>query len=205
MLTPAVPRRHSSRAQRRPRRAHSAREAKAPLRLVVDVVVRLAFTGLVAIGIALAAIVLGPRFLPYQALIVRSGSMAPAIPTGSVVFYRQEPAKEVQVGQVILFQEPGTGDFVTHRVHQIVTTNGSRDFVTKGDANGVPDPWRIPAIGEGWVAVLHVPDVGYVLSAFSGSWARICLLTVPALALGLITLAEALPRRRRLHSTAPGS
>lgn len=204
MLTRASAGRHASRA-RRTRGAHSARRRRTPLRLVLDVAVRLAFAGLVAIGIGLAAIVLGPRFLPYQALIVRSGSMAPTIPTGSVVFYRQEPANEVQVGQVILFQEPGTRTFVTHRVHQIVTGNGGREFVTKGDANGVPDPWRIPAIGEGWVAVFHVPDVGYVLSSFSGSWARICLLTVPALALGLITLAEALPRRRRLHSTAPGS
>src|SRR3954452_8638658 len=39
--------------------------------------------GVVALG--LFAITVGPRFLPYQALIVRSGWMAPTIPTGSIV------------------------------------------------------------------------------------------------------------------------
>src|SRR5581483_11354295 len=46
--------------------------------------------GLVVLG--LVAITIGPRFLPYQALIVRSGSMSPTIPTGSIVFYTKIPS-----------------------------------------------------------------------------------------------------------------
>jgi signal peptidase len=56
--------------------------------------------GLVVLG--LLSITIGPRFLPYQALIVRSGSMSPTIPTGSIVFYRKTDASKVKVGDVIV-------------------------------------------------------------------------------------------------------
>jgi signal peptidase len=155
----------------------------------------LAVAGVSIVG--LLAVTVGPRFLPYQALIVRSGSMAPAIPTGSVVFYQRVPAERVKVGDVIVFSEPGQADRqVTHRVHRIENSPTGRYFVTKGDANGAVDDWRIPALGEGWVAGFHVPALGYVLAYLESPLARLMLLLVPALALGGITLYEIWRDRR---------
>lgn len=149
----------------------------------------LAVAGISVLG--LLAITVGPRFLPYQALVVQSGSMSPAIPTGSVVFYHHIPAERVRVGQVIVFSEPGQPDRqVTHRVFQIKDGPTGRYFVTKGDANGAPDAWRVPAIGTGWVAGFHVPALGYVLAYLQSPVARLLLLLIPALALGGITLYE---------------
>jgi signal peptidase len=149
----------------------------------------LAFAGIVVIG--LLALTIGPRVLPYQALVVRSGSMAPTIPTGSVVFYRRVAATKVTVGQVIVFDRPGqTGERVTHRVYKIVNGPTGRYFETKGDANGAPDDWQIPAVGTGWVASFHVPIAGYVLADLQSTTARLLLLLIPALGLGLITLTE---------------
>jgi hypothetical protein len=34
----------------------------------------------------------------------------------------------------------------------VKTSATGRYFVTKGDANGAPDDWRVPAVGTGWVA-----------------------------------------------------
>jgi signal peptidase len=145
--------------------------------------------GLVAIG--LFAITIGPRFLPYQALIVRSGSMAPTIPTGSVVFYTKKDASKVQVGNVIVFSRPGVpNEKVTHRVVKIGTSGTGRYFLTKGDANGAPDDWRVPAVGTGWIARFHVPVVGYALVDLQSTIGRLLLLIIPALALGAITLYE---------------
>src|SRR5205823_7473773 len=62
--------------------------------------------GLIVLG--LLAITIGPRLLPYQALIVRSGSMPPTIPTGSVVFYTKIDSAKVKVGDVIVFAKPGS-------------------------------------------------------------------------------------------------
>jgi signal peptidase len=149
----------------------------------------LAVAGVIVIG--LLALTVGPKVLPYQALVVRSGSMAPTIPTGSVVFYHKLAADKVKVGQIIVFDRPGqAGERVTHRVYKISTGPTGRFFETKGDANGAPDDWRIPAVGTGWVAGFHVPVAGYVLADLQSTTARLLLLLIPALGLGLITLTE---------------
>lgn len=150
------------------------------------------------VALGLLSITVGPRLLPYQALVVRSGSMSPAIPTGSVVFYSKVSADKVKVGDVIVFDKPGAqNEKVTHRVYKISNSSSGRYFTTKGDANGVPDDWRVPAVGTGWVASFHVPALGYVLAALQSTLARLLLLLIPALLLGAITLYEIWTERSR--------
>lgn len=146
---------------------------------------------LVAATLAVGLVVFGPRLLPYQALVVRSGSMSPAIPTGSLVLYHKVPSSSVHPGQVILYNEPhDPGVSITHRVVRLVDTSSGRYFVTKGDANGTPDPWQVAARGAGWIVVWHVPDVGYALVALQSTPARLLLVTVPAFLLGALLLLE---------------
>jgi signal peptidase len=149
----------------------------------------LAVATIIAIG--LLAITVGPKFLPYQALVVRSGSMAPAIPTGSVVFYGKKAADKVKIGDVIVFNRPGVeNEKVTHRVFKIGKSDTGRYAITKGDANGTPDDWQVPLQGTGWVAAFHVPVIGYALVDLESTIGRLLLLVIPALALGAITLYE---------------
>ena len=164
---------------------------RSKLRWLTRVFSWLVLTAAVLIVAGLVAITEGPRFLPYQALVVRSGSMQPTIPTGSVVFYRHVNASDVKVGQVIVFSKPGQpSERITHRVYKIGTGPTGKYFVTKGDANGAPDDWRVPAVGKGWVASFHVPTVGYVLTDMQSTTARLLLLLIPAVLLGAITLIE---------------
>lgn len=152
--------------------------------------------GLVVLG--LLAVTIGPRFLPYQALIVRSGSMSPTIPTGSIVFYRKIDASKVKVGDVIVFAKPGDpNEKVTHRVYQVGQSATGEYFITKGDANGTPDDWRVPAVGTGWIAAFHVQDAGYALVYLQSTLARLLLLVIPAIVLGAITLYEIWQDRAR--------
>jgi signal peptidase len=182
MEPPSVPYTHQGPAA--PAAAHRAHWALRAGGWVV-----LAAATLVILG--LLAITVGPRVLPYQALVVRSGSMEPSIPTGSVVFYRKLAAADVRVGQVIVFSKPGDpSERVTHRVAQIGSGSTGRYFTTKGDANAAPDDWRVPAVGEGWVAKFHVPYVGYVLADLQSTAARLLLLLIPALLLAGITVWE---------------
>jgi signal peptidase len=151
-------------------------------------VVLLAIT---AVALGVVAVTVGPRLLPYQALVVRSGSMAPTIPTGSIVFYRKVNAAKVKVGDVIVFSRPGQPDEkVTHRVVNVGSDTTGKYFTTKGDANGAPDDWQIPAVGTGWVSFFHLPYIGYALVDLQSTLGRLLLLIIPALALGLITLYE---------------
>ena len=150
------------------------------------------------IVLGLLAVSVGPRFLPYQALIVRSGSMSPTIPTGSIVFYRKIAASKVKVGDVIVFTKPGDpSERVTHRVYKIGQSPTGPYFETKGDANGAPDDWRVPAVGTGWIERFHIARVGYGLVDLQSGLARLLLLVIPAALLGLITLYEIWQERGR--------
>jgi signal peptidase len=150
------------------------------------------------VALCLLAVSIGPRVLPYQALVVRSGSMSPTIPTGSIVFYKKRAAADVKVGDIIVFAKPGqTNEKVTHRVFRISNGPTGRYFTTKGDANGSPDDWRVPAVGTGWVAAFHVPVAGYALVDLQSTTARLLLLLIPAVLLGLITLYEIWRDRER--------
>lgn len=157
---------------------------------VVFVVVALVVAALLFVDV-------GPRFLPYQALVVRSGSMSPTIPTGSIVLYHKVEASQLKTGDVIVFTEPGTTTMVTHRIYSVGNGATGRYFETKGDANAVPDDWRIPAKGTGWESFWHVPVVGYILWDIQTGWTRVLLIVVPALALGLLALLDFTRARRR--------
>ena len=96
-----------------------------------------------------------PRLTSYDVLIVRGGSMEPAVGLGSVIIVdrdRGDPA----VGDIVSFRE-ANGSIVTHRV--VAIENGT--YVTKGDANAGVD--LEPRLGANIVgtSVMSIPYVGY--------------------------------------------
>jgi signal peptidase I len=142
----------------------------------------------------------GPRFLPYQALFVRSGSMSPTIPTGSLVLYQKVSGPALKVGDVIVFDKPGDpSEKVTHRIYEIQTGPQGRYFLTKGDANASPDPWTVSATGTGWKEFWHVPSVGYVFGWLQTSSLRFLLIAIPAGILGVLALVDV--RRSKVAGT----
>ncbi len=94
--------------------------------------------------------------------IVKSGSMEPAIPTGSIVVVRA--ADTYKVGDVITFgKDTKTQIPTTHRIIAIRSGSGGPFYTTQGDANEEQDPQEVAArdvIGKVYV---HVPGAGYVL------------------------------------------
>jgi len=173
------------------------RQRSAAWRWTKRLVGALALIAVTLVVLALAAVTIGPKLFPYQALVVRSGSMSPTIPTGSIVFYRPVQASQVKIGDVIVFEEPGTANTrVTHRVVAVGNGPNGKYWQTKGDANGAPDDWQVPAVGTGWKAVWHVPVAGYVLFDIQSTYGRLLLLLVPAALLGAITLWEIWDGRR---------
>jgi len=116
----------------------------------------------------------GPRFLPFETFYIRSGSMRPGLPIGSLVVATRAPAQQLHVGDVITFERPGVpGDMVTHRIAAIEASPTGPVFVTKGDANGVPDSWRVNANGDGWKYAVSVPYIGYAVGYLQSGLAGI--------------------------------
>lgn len=112
---------------------------------------------LVALGALLAS--------GHRVLIVRSGSMTPAIETGDVVVTTMVRPSDVAVGDVVTFRDPSReGELVTHRVVKARFEGGSFRFRTRGDANTGSERWSIEADGTLGRLWFTVPKAGYPLA-----------------------------------------
>lgn len=120
--------------------------------------------------------------------IVKSGSMEPAIPTGSLVFVR--PSESYAVGDVITFGRDTAAEIpTTHRIIGVDGAGSTIQYQTMGDANEDPDP-RAIAPGEVIGKVfLSVPYAGYILDFARTPWGFALMIGIPA---GLIIVDEVL-------------
>jgi signal peptidase len=144
--------------------------------------------GTVVVVVLLVATI-GPRLLPYRTFTVLSGSMEPAIPTGSMIFDREVDAADLAPGDVVTFHPPGHGGkLVSHRVVRVEKSKAGTFLVTRGDANGVADDWRIPAEGRGLKYEFHIPYLGYVVGGLLTPTGRLVALVLAALWLGGLAL-----------------
>jgi signal peptidase len=135
---------------------------------------------------ALAVPVVGHVSGRWRLLPILSGSMAPRIPTGSLVLATPKPASEVRAGDVIIFRAPVAGHrLIAHRVVAVLE-RGPRPVVqTKGDANSALDPWQARTDGGPiWTVRREVPLLGYVTIFTQRSWPFLVLvLGIAALAI----------------------
>ena len=135
-------------------------------------------------GIALVGILLVVSIFPitgnYEMKVVLSGSMEPAIKTGSLVFVKS--FGDYKIGDVIMFGED-TKESVptTHRVYDIKVKGGKQFYITKGDANNAPDSREVSkeqVIGK---VVLGIPYLGYAVEAARKPLGFALIIVVPAL------------------------
>lgn len=130
-----------------------------------------------------------PRLLGKPVLVVLTGSMEPAIATGDVVIESRISPLDAAVGDVVTFRDPERPErLITHRVRQISAKRGEVSFTTKGDANNTVETWQIPRQGSIGRVEYRLPKLGYVVAWISGPAARLFLVIVPALLLGLFEL-----------------
>lgn len=98
---------------------------------------------------------------PLRVFYVASGSMEPAMPTGSLIVVKTNPARLPEPGDIITFEQENI--FITHRITGI----GHDDtiyFITKGDANASQDrePVRMDQV-TGKVVVISPPALAPAL------------------------------------------
>jgi signal peptidase len=98
---------------------------------------------LASVAVAAALLLVGPRLLDWQGVIVLTGSMEPALDTGGVAFVDRVPPEKIGVGDIMTFTRPDSRQQVTHRVTEVTATSDGPQFRTKGDANDTPDGWTV--------------------------------------------------------------
>ncbi|MFD7074229.1 signal peptidase I [Nocardioides sp. NPDC059952] len=126
-------------------------------------------------------------------LVFRSGSMSPAIPTGSLALAVPVDHREIAVGDVI--SVPYERTRVTHRVVSIDHTEANSLLMLKGDANETADlrPYQVTAADR---VVYSVPHLGAVIAWLSHPPGIFVLAGYAALLLTILM-------RRRANPPAP--
>lgn len=130
-----------------------------------------------------------PRLTPYDVLVVRGGSMEPAIPVGGILIIDRAD-RTPEIGEVMTFRDP-SGVLVTHRIAKIEDGRIS----TQGDANTYVDAIvrdRTDVVGD---VRLSVPYLGFVLYTLRQGPILLMLLAVTG---GTLILGELRVIRREL-------
>jgi signal peptidase I len=141
----------------------------------------------------LAAILLIPALFGYQRYVIVSGSMSGTYDRGSIVFDREVPVADLEVGDSITYKPPPNAspeELVTHRIAWIGRNEaGEETFRTKGDANEVVDPWTFTLDQPNQAKVaFSVPYVGYLLAALSIPTVRMLAIGAPAVLVAFLIL-----------------
>ncbi len=115
--------------------------------------------------------------------VVVSGSMEPTFYRGDIVATQgtnvygiQEfnPEKDVNVGDIVIYNAQWYPEPVIHRVINVTNVNGSKWFVIKGDNNKQQDPYLVsPSQVTGKVINIGnfpvvIPKIGYITLWFRG-------------------------------------
>lgn len=119
------------------------------------------------VGVALTlvgavALMVGPRMLGLEGVIVLSGSMEPDLNAGGIAFVEPSVQPEaISAGDVISFRSH-SGQRVTHRVVEVIGEAPGLSFRTKGDANDDPDPQLVSSRDLMGRVSFDVPYVGFL-------------------------------------------
>ena len=98
--------------------------------------------------------------LPFYPAAVAGGSMNPALHLGDVVIVTKVSPDAIKAGDIIEFQQ---GELrVIHRVIDIEESDGSTQFITKGDANDNRDVAPVSSEQVRGKVMFVVPKVGWV-------------------------------------------
>lgn len=120
-----------------------------------------------------------------QILVVQSGSMEPAIKTGSIVIV--QPNNNYSKGDIITFKKIIAVDantrrlqLITHRIWDVKKVKEGITYITKGDANKSPD---MESINKDYVigkVAFSVPYIGYPVGFAKTQNGFILLIVIPA-------------------------
>ncbi len=114
----------------------------------------------------------------YDLLTVQSGSMKPAIKTGSVAVVK--PADEYKIGDVITFDSRIGDQTITHRVYDVRVVGGEKLYTTKGDVNNAPDPREVSESDVVGKVLISIPLLGYAVDFMQKPLGFALLIVVPA-------------------------
>src|SRR6056297_3375596 len=143
---------------------------------------KILYYGLVtaAFALVLLLVIVQTSLIPgYEARIVQSGSMEPAVSTGALVVVREQA--QYSVDDVITFTTSGSDIPTTHRIMSDGLQQGELVYYTKGDANNNQDLEPVTLAQILGRVLISIPYLGYILDFARQPLGFVLLIGVPAL------------------------
>ncbi len=137
---------------------------------------------LICIVMALGGLAAG-----YRPVVITTGSMGDAAPTGSLIVAGPRAADDIAVGDVVVMRRAGSAP-ITHRVIELRDDGDGRYALTKGDANADPDPTAYRLSDEELVARWTVPGLGSALESLRDPRLLLAILALMLVAATVVTL-----------------
>jgi len=115
----------------------------------------------------------------FKLLVVKSGSMEPAIKTGSIVIDKN--FSEYNVGDIVTFKDrEKPKETTTHRLVSKQIQNSTNLFTTKGDANDSADLEKITQDRIVGKVLIVIPYLGYIADFARSLPGLIVIILIPA-------------------------
>ena len=153
-------------------------------------------TAVLILVVLLAFLSIGVMLFGLHPYVVLSGSMEPALRTGSVAYVRSIEPEDVEVGDIITFSID-SDTVATHRVVEIVGSGSSLSFRTKGDANNVEDSALVRSSQLVGKAVFSIPGLGRLLEYIHTPKGRNVAIVVGVVLVLIVALPDALfPKKK---------
>ncbi|QIK64380.1 signal peptidase I [Leucobacter viscericola] len=121
------------------------------------------------VGVIFATVAI-PFFTGSTALTVKTSSMEPAVPPGTMIVVHPIRFSEIEPGMIVTYQlRSGEPTLITHRVtQQQKLADGTGVLITKGDANPAPDVDPIIETQVRGTVRYAIPYIGWVTTLFAG-------------------------------------
>ncbi len=130
------------------------KQRKPVVRALINISIVLVAMGGIWLGFTLVFGTTTPFF------VVSSGSMEPVLWVGDIIVVDGHiNFQDLHTGDIIVFNEPGVGKVIVHRVFTIMD-DPYRRIETKGDNNYAPDDWRVTSKDYIGRVLFIIPKVG---------------------------------------------
>ena len=132
-----------------------------------------------------------PAFFGYSVMNIISRSMEPDIPKNTFILIQRVDPELLKEGDIITFYSSDPtikGLPNTHRIIQIIFEDNQKLFVTKGDANAIPDLYDVKPEDIIGVYVKNIVSLGKLGAVFQNKAFIFILLVVPAAVLFVLEI-----------------
>ena len=104
--------------------------------IITNIILIILLYNLVLLGISFISKHDFNGFFRYKAYNITTNSMEPTINMGDIIIVKKVKDEEnLKNGDIISFNK--NGEIITHRIIDIVETNGEKRYITKGDNNNI--------------------------------------------------------------------